>query len=77
MRKLLLFLLALSLILPLVSCASSLDAGTAPTAETAEETKTKEQNTEEKEVKIPEGFSTGFARQDVSPYGTAPTPPKR
>lgn len=69
MRKLLLFLLALSLILPLVSCASSLDAGTAPTAETAEETKTKEQNTEDKEVKIPEGFSTGFARQDVSPYG--------
>lgn len=70
MKKILLILLTLPLVLSLVSCASSLDAGTAPTAaETSEKTETEEQGTEEKEIKIPEGFSTGFARQDVSPYG--------
>lgn len=70
MKKILYLLLTLSLILPLCACASSLDAGTAPTAaETSGENKTEEQNDEEKEVKIPEGFSTGFAREDVSPYG--------
>ncbi len=66
MKKFFLILLTLSLILPLVSCASSLES----TTQTEEiETLTETEEKEEVQTEIPEGFSTGFARQDVSPYG--------
>ncbi|MBQ3074863.1 MAG: neutral/alkaline non-lysosomal ceramidase N-terminal domain-containing protein [Clostridia bacterium] len=65
MKKILCALLALSLLLPLCACSSSLEKAETKSAETAEQTETEK----EKETKIPEGFSTGFARADVSPYG--------
>ena len=69
MKKFLILLLAISLLLPLVSCASSLDAGS-DTAELSTQEKTEEQKTEEEQsTEIPEGFAVGFAREDVSPYG--------
>ncbi len=68
MKKILFLLLALSLILPLCACSSSLDTDVATAVEeTSEKNKTEEQKDEA--AKIPEGFSTGFAREDVSPYG--------
>ncbi len=67
MKKFLFLFLALSLVLPLCACSSSLDVGVVTTAEEKTETKTEEKKTEKTE--IPQGFSTGFAREDVSPYG--------
>lgn len=67
MKKILSALLVLSLFLSLCACSSSLETAETETAATAEETKT--ENKKEEAVKIPKGFSTGFAREDISPYG--------
>ena len=72
MKRILILLLSLSLLLPLISCSSSLEP--APEAEEKKpEAQTKQTEApakaEEEETELPEGFSTGFARADVSPYG--------
>ena len=67
MKKTLYLLLALSLLLSLCACSSGLATETPETPkETAEK---KSEDASDKKTSIPEGFSTGFAREDVSPYG--------
>ena len=69
MKRILYFLLAFSLMLSLVSCASSLDAEEPNKTEEVQENTTTEAEEQEKSTAIPQGFSTGFAREDISPYG--------
>lgn len=69
MKRFFVFLLTLSLLLPLISCSSSLETPVSePNAEETETERKTEAKTDEA-VEIPEGFSTGFARADISPYG--------
>ncbi len=75
MKKLFCVILAILMMLPLVACSSQLSAGT-PEEEktTAEENATAEEEEEEEEevstkseLKLPEGFSAGYARVDITP----------
>jgi predicted small lipoprotein YifL len=64
MKKLLTFLLALALILPLAACGSELPA--AETVKTSEESKTEKATKEEKgEIVYPDTFSVGYARREI------------
>lgn len=69
MKKLLILLLALSLMLPLVACSSSIETEEAENTEESEQEVKTEEKKDEAPAAIPEGFAVGFAREDVSPYG--------
>ncbi len=69
MKRILALLLALVTIFSLASCSSGLATEPSTQAET-KETAEKDQKTEEKEtgpITLPEGFSVGYSRQDITP----------
>ena len=70
MKRILAIILVILTVLPLVACSSSL--ANEPTAEeTKTEVKTEEKKTEEKAetgpITLPQGFSVGYSRQDITP----------
>ena len=70
MKRILAIVLVILTVLPLVACSSSL--ANEPTAEeTKTEVKTEEKKTEEEKqtgpITLPQGFSVGYSRQDITP----------
>lgn len=71
MKRIIAAILALLMVLPFAACSSSLASEEATAEETKTETKTEEKKTEETEesgpITIPEGFTVGYARRDITP----------